>query len=226
MKKLLIVTFLVCFSTCALAQKGKFMTKITYPRQLDFGEEYVDEDNGIELNFTASYGDITFYLFNKNKERVYIEWENAKLQSSRIVFGDDTRLTMGRAKADEVVMGYSHSEWRDIIPQRYVSSDYIIPLYNIEKLKEGEKASFSVVIPVKFESGMTIDYRLHFDVIYKNEADYSSLKVGMKQAEVKAVMDKPNKTISNGQQLIWIYTNNVTLKFMKNKLTEILPCIN
>lgn len=223
MKKFLFSLLFACLSFSVFAQRGETVTQITYPKLTEVGEEYVDETNGIELNFRAFLGEVTFYLYNNNRDRVYIEWENAKFQSSRVVFGDDSRITMSRTKADEAVMGNSFSERKSIFPQSYVSSDYVRPLYDTEKLREGGKSTFTAVIPVRFADGRIVDYKVFFDVFYRNKADYSSLKIGMKKNEVKAIMDKPNSTISRDKQLIWIYTNNVHLIFMNNKLTEIVP---
>lgn len=223
MNRLLLSLLLVCFSFYSFAQKGHFVTRITFPKSLEIGEDYEDKKNKVEFVFLASYGDITFYMYNNNRERVYIEWENAKMNHSRIVFGDDSRLTMSRTKADEAVMGFSSSETRDIYPQSYVSSDFVIPIYDTEKVSGGEKASFSVVIPIRFEDGRVIDYNIHIDVLYMNMADYSGLRIGMKKKEVKEIMDIPNKIISRDKQQIWVYTNNVQLILVNNKLTEIVP---
>ena len=35
---------------------------------------------------------LTIYLWNNTNERVFIEWENARCQSGKVVFGDDRRI--------------------------------------------------------------------------------------------------------------------------------------
>lgn len=225
MRRLLLLVILLCISTITFAKNGKIFCEITYPKNLIDNEKYEDKENNVEFNFTASGdGTINFHLYNSSDKRVYIEWENAKFQGSRVVFGDDTRLTMGRAKADEVVMSYSFSEFRTIYPQRYVLNDYIMPLYDSSELrKDGTKAYCTVIIPIRFENGKIIDYKISFNVFYKSIVDYSGLRIGMKKGEVKVIMDKPDQITQEGSQLIWIYTNNVRLIFESNKLVDIQP---
>lgn len=108
-----------------------------------------------------------FHCENKTDERVYIEWENARIFNSRIVFDDDRRITMGNPKADEAVSPNSCSIKRAITSEANVQN--VMDLFDLKGLKKniGEKSYTSIKIPVRFADNHIEEYRLSFVVWYE-----------------------------------------------------------
>ena len=61
---------------------------------------------------------------NKAEERIYIEWENARFDNSKVVFDDDTRLSMKNEKANEVVVANSKTH-KNITGKNHILSNSI-----------------------------------------------------------------------------------------------------
>ena len=57
---------------------------------------------------------VGFLVNNTTNERIFIEWENARINNSRICYGDESMLSMDMPKADEAVSANSLSIKRDI----------------------------------------------------------------------------------------------------------------
>ena len=110
-----------------------------------------------------------FKCYNGTNDRVYIEWENARLTGSRIIFGDDRRITMGQPKADEAVSGNSYSISRDITGEVYVGSSYLGSLYHPKELKKniGKKDTTYLTIPIRFSDGTIEEFKLEYTVWYE-----------------------------------------------------------
>lgn len=110
-----------------------------------------------------------FHIENGTDERVFIEWENARIKDSRIVFGDDSRLTMKNPKADEAVTSHGKSISRDITGQYYVESSMVLPLLHFGGLKKelGKTFDVFILIPIKFSDNTVEDYKLKFSIWYE-----------------------------------------------------------
>lgn len=168
MKKILvclIATLTILFAGCAALAplpNGKVECDVDVRESKLEGNE-----EAVEFNiYPSAFGDfVNIYVRNNTKERVYIEWENARCNSGRIVFSDDRRITMNNAKQDESVAAYSSSITREITSQSRVMDDYLIPLYKREDLIKGEKSRVYLLIPIKFSDGTVVDY--HVNLTYK-----------------------------------------------------------
>lgn len=114
--------------------------------------------------YTGSYdsGDFVKYfkMYNNTKERVFIEWENARCEGGKVVFGDDRRISMNNPKADEAVSANSYSLSRDITSMSKIGSDFILPLYHTSRIKKGEDETVMLKIPVRFSDGKVIEYQV------------------------------------------------------------------
>ena len=110
-----------------------------------------------------------FTCINSTDERVYIEWENARLSGSKIVFGDDSRITMKQPKADEAVSGHSSSIIRDITGDVYIGSTHLGSLYDARNLKKniGSKNTTYLTIPIRFSDGTIEEFELEYTVWYE-----------------------------------------------------------
>ena len=109
-----------------------------------------------------------FVCENGTDERIFIEWENARLTGSRIVFGTDRRITMDQPKADEAVSPHGHSISRDITGQIYVQDGYMQELFRTKDLKKNKDSYRTVffMIPIRFADGHVEEFNLEYRVWY------------------------------------------------------------
>jgi hypothetical protein len=132
-----------------------------------------DKKNAVELSwcYASSYFNnfVTVYFRNRTNERIYIEWENARCNFDKVVFGDDKRITMGNAKQDEAVSAHSSSLTRDVTSRRNILSNYIIPLYDVKKIQSGEDDSVYLMIPVRFADGTIEEYSFRIRLFWQAE---------------------------------------------------------
>lgn len=101
---------------------------------------------------------LTIYLENCTNDRIYIEWENARCDNGKVVFGDDRRITMNNPKADEAVSSLSMSLRRGVTSADRIGSNYILPLFRIKLLKEGLSDNVTLKIPIRFIDGSVEEY--------------------------------------------------------------------
>ena len=168
MKKIhlcLVATLTILFTGCAALAplpNGKVECDVAVRESKLEGDR-----EAVEFEVIPSlFGDfVNIYVKNNTKERIYIEWENARCNSGRIVFSDDRRITMNNAKQDESVSAYSYSLTREITSQSRVMDDYLIPLYKREDLIKGETSKVYLLIPIRFSDGTVVDY--HVNLTYK-----------------------------------------------------------
>ena len=168
MKKIhvcLITTLTFLFTGCAIfapLPNGKVECDVNVTESKLDGDREAVEFKALP----SSFGDfVSIYVKNNTKERIYIEWENARCNSGKVVFSDDRRITMNNAKQDESIAAYSFSLTRQITSKSYVMDDYIIPLYEREDLIKGETSNVYLLIPIKFSDGKVVDY--HVKLTYK-----------------------------------------------------------
>ena len=126
-----------------------------------------DDQEAVEFTVISGYDAYfaTIYVKNNTKERIYIEWENARCNSGRIAFDDDRMITMNEPKQDESISAYSYSITRDITSQNYLKYDYPMPLYRKDDLIKGETSTVYLLIPIRFSDGKVVDY--HVNLTYR-----------------------------------------------------------
>ena len=110
-----------------------------------------------------------FQVKNDTDERVFIEWENARVTNSRVIFGDDRRITMGNPKADEAISPHGRSISREITGETYIGSSWVLDLYDTKQLKKnlGSKDTTYIKIPIRFADGSVEEYELKYIVWYE-----------------------------------------------------------
>lgn len=188
-----------------------------------------DIESHKEGDFINSWSN-TFYfkLENKSKHRIYIEWENSRLRNERPLFGTDNTLTMKNKKEDEAVAAESSSILRCL----YVTKSFQIsslnindkaePPFDFNELKKKGLQQIKFLLPLRFEDGSTKDIKFDLTIKWTNLADINSIKIGMKDKEVKELIGKPeNKSKPQKGTVIWHYTNNANITFVDDKVTEI-----
>ena len=130
-----------------------------------------EKKNAIKLVCLSSlYNEefIRIYFMNKTNGRFFIEWENARCDGGKIVFGDDRRISMNNAKADEAVSAYSASLTRNVTSLDYIGSDYILPLFRTKRLKEGLDDVVRLKIPVRFSDGSVEEYSFNVRLFWES----------------------------------------------------------
>ena len=149
------------FNSCALllgtgGSSGSVKEEVTL-----ISSHSEERKKSVELKCSASSYDETFltiYLVNCTNDRIYIEWENARCDNGKVVFGDDRRITMNNPKADEAVSSLSMSLRRGVTSADRIGSDYILPLFRIKLLKEGFSDNVTLKIPIRFMDGSVEEY--------------------------------------------------------------------
>ena len=117
-------------------------------------------DSIVSISFSL-YDNCSFLhvmISNNTNERIAVEWENAKIFGDQVCFDNDSRLTMGRAKQDEVIMKGDYIS-KNLLPKGNVLSSRVMPLFQTKPLKKGETRGTYVTIPVKYK-GKTYDIEI------------------------------------------------------------------
>jgi len=156
------ILFTGCATLSTYSPKGKVDCDI------DVKESYLEGNReAVEFNvITGIYEEfVSLYVYNSTKERIYIEWENARCNGGKVAFSDDRRITMSVPKQDEAVSGFSYSLTREITSKNNVMDDYLIPLYRKENLIKEESSKVYLLIPIRFSNGKVVDY--HITLTYK-----------------------------------------------------------
>ncbi len=123
-----------------------------YKLVVDGTNTNVYNDSIVSISFSLS-NDCSFLhvmIINNTNERIAIEWENAKIFGDQVCFDNDSRLTMGREKPDEVIMRGGYTS-KNLLPKGYVLSSRVLPMFQTKPLKKGETRGTYVTIPVKYK---------------------------------------------------------------------------
>ncbi|MBR3496311.1 MAG: hypothetical protein IKH37_06235 [Prevotella sp.] len=169
-KKLFLLTMLVfAFSLSVNAKKPKPVFKY----QLNVTSKTSERGNLIIFSAEAKDWDVSwindFTVKNNTDERIFIEWENARVTNSRVIFGDDRRISMGNPKADEAVSAHGSSISREITGETYIGSNYVLPLFRPKKLKKniGSKDYVFFMIPIRYGDNTVEEFELELTVWYE-----------------------------------------------------------
>ena len=175
--------FLLCaFILLGSELSAQIIYRVTQPEkgvimsdEVDGKFSYSDDERKIEMRFSISENTIAFKVKNGNRERIMIEWQNARINGKEIAFGSDSATTFRDIKPDEVVVSNSYSVLRDLFAKSQFTIGAINPLtgirdsftiskhnlsYNDLKKYNGE---MSIIIPIRFADNTTKDY--HFRIV-------------------------------------------------------------
>lgn len=222
MKKYLIISFLLAFQMISWGQE-KIIFKMTQPIESD---EMVFEDDSVRIHFSRTYnGALYFTVNNKTSGRIYIEWENARFDSDRIVFGDDSRLSMRNVKADEMITkGGESSYHKGMYKESWISSDSIWNRFSDDRIEDYGEYNVKVIVPIRFSNGNTEDYQFRIIGYHYDPVDYSGIELGMKTSQVQKLLGKPNeKDKYKDRPELWDYHGCVKITFEKGFVTKIEP---
>lgn len=181
---------------------------------------FEDDSCSIKFDYSENTGAIYVIVHNKTGKRAYIEWENARLDGARVVFGDDRRITMGIAKADEAIPAKSSSINRFILSEGWIGSDTIDNPVNPAIVRGRGGKELSVVIPVRFSDSEAIDYQFRFAIYSYNPVDIDQITIGMKAKDVKKILGKPDDMWIDpwgtaNTKADWYYAGNAVIRIRK-----------
>lgn len=189
-------------------------------------------------NYYGINGYFAFQLENKTGNRVYIEWENARVNNEKPVFDSDNTLKISSIdkREDESVASKSSSLIRLLYTKKdktaldrflggastFIGDNYTRP-WVVENLKKTGIQTIDFLLPVRFENGPTKDIKFHLEIVWTNTADLSQIKVGMKDKDVKNLIGSPESKTKDKETKteIWHYTNNGDITLVDDKVTEV-----
>lgn len=245
MKRILLLSFLLLSVLCINARNhGHWKTTMTQPVATNgwtFENDTVKVDmfiafqslEGDKLIKSSTddepFGYFYFQLENKTSKRLYIEWENARLDGDRPTFGTDNMLNAKDKKEDELVVSGSKSITRSLfVDANHWSTSSALgenvrtPWLNY-KLKETGIQTIDFLLPLRFADGSTDDIKFQLQLIWENTGDVSQVKEGMKEKEVKSLLGSPERKrkAKSYDTEVWYYTNNADITFTKGIVTSI-----
>lgn len=109
-----------------------------------------------------------FRVWNGTGQRVYIQWEDARLAYGKVCFDGDTPLTYQNPKADESVFNNSFSVSRKLFSASYINSfdNSLRTLYDSRSLKKSRgSTTVRLDLPIKFSDNHLELYKIK--IIYK-----------------------------------------------------------
>lgn len=160
MKKLFITAAMLLVASAGIAKYKPASARIISPECK--GDQY--ENDSLVIGVSA-FDDVFLgvYIENKLKDRIYVEWENFRWDGGAIAFPNDSRLFMDRPKQDEAIMSGEHSR-KSVIRKSRVGSSMVYKWYNMKDLKKRGTQREFLIIPIRFSSGETKDYKIVFDI--------------------------------------------------------------
>lgn len=226
MKKLLCLVAVSVLSLTSLFGQDRPIHKLMLSPVRSEEMRFEDDSCSIKFDYRESSGLINVMVHNRTNKRAYIEWENARLDGARIVFGDDRRITMGNAKADEAIPAKSSSISRDILSEGWVGSETIANPISPSKVRGRGGAELGVVIPVRFGEGETIDYQFRIAIYSYNPVDVEQVTEGMKAKDVKKLLGKPDDMWVDpwgtaNTKADWYYAGNAVIRIRKGVVESI-----
>lgn len=126
------------------------------------------EDSVISMNVKVSSG--RYFLLveieNKTDERIYVEWENARIKDGKVIFGNDSPLTMSREKPDEAIAKGGKCK-KEISSNHYYSSSTsgLLPIVYKKTIKKKGFQLVDINIPIKYK-GESIDIPLTLKFVF------------------------------------------------------------
>lgn len=147
MKKIILLMTILLFGVANAKAKDIIVSVV-----VDGVEMAAYEDSIVKVNFSMSWGTsfLSIEVENKTDERVYIEWENARFNNAKLVFDDDSRLSMKNEKADEVVIAHSNTKKR-VTSKKYVLDSSLKPITKKSIIKKNGYDSAQIILPMKYK---------------------------------------------------------------------------
>ncbi|GEM_PF-2752968 len=134
-------------------------------------------DNKVDIDFLPKYSYDGYYFIgitvnNKTEQRIHIEWDNARINGSKVVFDDDRKLFLNNSKSDEVIISGEKSEYRSIMPKDNVRDYGLYPLFSNNS--NGFR-NIPIILPIRFKNDDVVDYKFTIQFSKYNETEIDSM---------------------------------------------------
>lgn len=222
MKKFFFLLLTIFFSiNLSSKEKLSLSLRVLYPYTEDISNEY--EDSIVKLYFDVSEKALYLKIYNKTKNRMYLEWENFRIDDSAIAFDTDRRLKMDEPKSDEVIFPNNSSTHNYLIPKKAIDDSSIGDWWDIDKIKKiGEQFS-RIIVPIRLND-KNIDYVFHIGVACVADGQRSKVNIpttdaiesiteGMKYEDVISSIGYPFYFTKHEKTLIAHYFNGLSVEF-------------
>ena len=222
MKKLLILlisTFI--FTNLSSKEKPFLSARLLYPYSENIKNGY--EDSIIKVHFDVSEKALFLKVCNKTKKRIYLEWENFRIDDSAIAFDTDRRIKMDEPKSDEVIFPDNCSTHNYLIPKKAIEDTYIGNWWDIDIIKKRGEQFSKIIIPIRVDD-TNIDYVFQIGVACiidgvrteantPNKEKVDSLYEGMRYDEVISAIGYPIYFTQNDKTFTAYYFNGLSIEF-------------
>lgn len=111
---------------------------------------------------------ISLYPTNRSNEKINIEWDGARFNGAKLVFGTDSRLTLNSHKEDEAIYAGQSGLMRDVTSEYKVGQYGMYPIYNKKDLeKKGLSETVTITIPVRMKDDSIRLYKYTLKYYFK-----------------------------------------------------------
>ena len=178
---------LFCCNLCVQSQNreyfskkqiiSEFNEKVKYSltKPYESSDLYFSDDKiGVDFFPIKDYDGIYFIgitVKNNTANRIYIEWENARINGSKVVFSDDSRLLMSNVKSDEVVVSGEKSETKKIMPKDNVHDNHLLALF---RYNNDRSIDIPIILPIRYDNNI-VDYKFSINLSKYSEAEIDSM---------------------------------------------------
>ena len=107
MKKVLLLLLLSCFIfaiPCEAKKKPKGEVSVELTPSNSSTTTFRDSIITVDVRTDWSGNFFKVNIHNNTQGRIYVEWENARIDGNKVLFSDDRPITMNQKKEDEVIM--------------------------------------------------------------------------------------------------------------------------
>lgn len=172
MKKVLFLLLLSCFVfalPCEAKKKPKGEVAIELTPSTSSSTSYTDSIITVDIRPDWSGSFFKVNIHNNTQGRIYVEWENARIDGNKVLFSDDRPITMNQKKEDEVIMAGDMIYGKEITSKgKYYDSLGLLPLYKEKEMKKnGREYSYTIILPIRLADGTTHDYKFNARIFYK-----------------------------------------------------------
>lgn len=165
---LLMVSFFILAIPCeAKKPKGEVALEISPSNVMP----YIYTDSIISVQVYPTY-DGSFFrinISNQTNGRIYVEWDNARIDNNKVLFSDDRPITMNLKKEDEVIMAGGSIYNKEITHKgKYYDSMGLLPLFKEKEMKKNNRAyNYNLILPIRLADGSIKDYAFKIKVFWK-----------------------------------------------------------
>lgn len=175
MKTRLLLLLIACalVPLVANAKKPKKPKKV-FKQEVVYSEPKLEISKLIKITFVYDSGAFTdwlrnFVINNGTDDRIYIEWENARINNSKVVLGDQTQISMRNQIADEVVIAGEPSISRNVSSLSAMDAGLFKKFIDTYALKKeiGKKGTVNIMIPIRYADNTTENFKITITCWYE-----------------------------------------------------------